>query len=205
MSHTLVNAIESYGLVAIFVLMAAESCAIPFPSEVIMPFAGAFAALGHLDLAGAVLVGAAGNLAGSLVAYLLAARFGKPVLLGAGRWVGISRAHLDLAERWFSRYGLAAVFVGRMVPVVRTYISFPAGLSRLRLGRFLGLTFAGALPWCAALAALGYVLGADYTLVSGPIEKAAAVIALLIALSLILWFVRGRKLAQSRGGNDENG
>ena len=150
MNDTLTTLIEMYGLAAVFVLTAAESCGVPFPSEVIMPVAGAFAAFGHLSLVGAVLAGAAGNLLGSLVAYALAARFGEPVLLGPGRWIGISRVHLDLAGRWFGRYGLVAVFVGRMLPVVRTYISFPAGLSSSHhspspvspsLARFPGVLF----------------------------------------------------------------
>ena len=198
MTATLTTLIEAFGLAAVFVLMAAESCGVPFPSEVIMPVAGAFAAFGHLSLVGAVLAGAAGNLLGSLVAYALAARFGEPVLLGPGRWIGISRVHLDLAGRWFGRYGLVAVFVGRMLPMVRTYISFPAGLSRLAPLPFSGLTFAGAVPWCAVLAAIGYALGFGYERVSGPIEYAAAVIALLVVAALVIWFLHGRALSACR-------
>jgi membrane protein DedA with SNARE-associated domain len=115
-SQTLTALVVSYGLVAVFLLMAAESCGLPFPSEVIMPFSGALAAAGHLNLAGAILAGALGNLAGSLVAYWLAARFGQPLLLGPGRWVGIRRSHVELADRWFTRYGLLAVFIGRVLP-----------------------------------------------------------------------------------------
>jgi len=145
-SHALITSIEAYGLLAVFVLKAAESCGVPFPSEVIMPFAGAFAAIGHLSLTGAILTGAAGNFVGSLVAYVLAARFGEPLLLGPRRCVGISRSHLALAKGWLGRHGLLAVFAGRMLPVVRTYISFPAGLSRLEPVRFSWLTFAGPCP-----------------------------------------------------------
>ena len=199
MTHALIAFIETYGLIAVFVLMAAESCGVPFPSEIIMPFAGAFAALGHLSLVGAIFAGATGNLVGSLVAYLLAARFGESLLLGPGRRIGISRSHLDLAKRWFERYGLLAVFVGRMLPVVRTYISFPAGLSRVELGRFSGLTFAGALPWCAVLAGLGYAFGANYEQVSGPVGKAALIVALFVGVVLVIWFIRGRALAARRG------
>jgi len=200
-THSLITSIEAYGLLVVFVLMAAESCGVPFPSEVIMPFAGAFAALGHVSLTGAILAGAAGNLAGSLAAYVLAARFGEPLLLGPGRWFGISRSHLDLAKAWFGRYELLAVFAERMLPVVRTYISFPAGLSRVEPGRFSGLTFAGALPWCAALAAAGYAFGASYGRVSGAIEKLAVVVALLVVVVLVIWFVRGRALA-THGGEE---
>jgi len=195
---TLSHLVASYGLAAVLLLMAAESCGLPFPSEVIMPVAGLLAAGGHLDFAAAVLAGAFGNLIGSLVAYGIAARFGTAVLLGPGRWVGFSRHHLELATGWFQRYGLLAVLAGRVLPVVRTYISFPAGLARLRLGPFSALTLAGALPWCAALTAAGYFLGANYDRVSGPIQTAAIAIAVVVVGLLALWYVRGRSTSGSR-------
>src|SRR2546429_3879765 len=179
--------------------MAAESCGLPFPSEVIMPVAGLLAATGHLDFVAAVLAGAFGNLIGSLAAYAIAARFGTAVLLGPGRWVGFSPHHLELATGWFKRYGLLAVLVGRVLPVVRTYISFPAGLAHLRLGPFATLTFVGALPWCAALTAVGYFLGANYERVSGPIQTAAIAIAVVVVVVVVIWYVRGR--SRSRVGN----
>jgi membrane protein DedA with SNARE-associated domain len=194
---TLSHLIATYGLVAVFLLMAVESCGLPFPSEVIMPVAGVLAATGHLDFVAAVLAGALGNLVGSLAAYVIAARFGTPVLLGPGRWVGFSPHHLELATGWFRRYGLLAVLVGRVLPVVRTYISFPAGLARLGLGPFAALTFIGALPWCLALTAAGYFLGANYDRVSGPIQKVAIVIAVAVFALLVLWYVRGRSARQS--------
>ena len=198
MTHALITFVESYGLLAVFILMAAESCGIPFPSEVIMPFAGAFAALGHLSLVGAIFAGALGNLVGSLVAYALASRFGEPLLLGPGRWVGLSRSHLDLARRWFDRHGLLVIFIGRLLPAVRTYISFPAGLSRIGVGSFSGLTFAGALPWCALLTTAGYILGNNYERISGPIGKVAIVVALLIVVALVVWFIHGRRSSLRR-------
>jgi membrane protein DedA with SNARE-associated domain len=192
LTQTLVSLVASYGLIAVFVLMAAESCGLPFPSEVIMPVGGALVAAGHLPFPGVVLAGAVGNLVGSLAAYGLAARFGAPLLLGPGRWVGFSRSHLEMAQRWFGRYGLLAVFLGRMLPVVRTYISFPAGLAQVRLGPFSLLTLVGALPWCAALTAVGYILGANYERVSGPMEKIATGIAVVVLIIVVAWFVRGR-------------
>jgi membrane protein DedA with SNARE-associated domain len=162
-----------------------------------MPFSGALAAAGHLNLAGAILAGALGNLAGSLVAYWLAARFGQPLLLGPGRWVGIRRSHVELADRWFTRYGLLAVFIGRVLPVIRTYISFPAGLARVRLEPFAVLTFVGALPWCAMLALAGFWLGSNWTRISRPIELAAVVIAIGVVAALIVWVWRGRSVAEA--------
>lgn len=181
--------------------MAVESCGFPFPSEVIMPLGGALAAGAFADAAahpslGAVIVaGAAGNLVGSIAAYALAARFGEPLLLGPGRWVGISRAHVELADRWFQRHGLLAVFVGRLLPAVRTYISFPAGLARVEPIRFALLTFLGALPWSAGLAVAGYEIGANYDRVSGPIQKAAIGIGAVVVVVVVGWIVRGRRAA----------
>jgi membrane protein DedA with SNARE-associated domain len=185
--------VTSGGIVLVFLLMAAESCGVPNPSELIMPFAGFLAAQGHINLAGAILAGTLGNVAGSLVAYGLAARFGRPLLLGPGRVVGISESHLDLADRWFARHGLTAVLVGRVLPVVRTYISFPAGLARVELVRFTLLTFIGALPWCIALAAGGYAIGANYDKISGPIQDVALVLAVVVVAIVVAWLVRGRR------------
>jgi len=192
LTSTLSNLVATYGLAAIFLLMVAESCGFPFPSEVIMPTGGLLAATGHLNLVAAIIVGAVANLVGSLIAYGVAARFGEPVLLGPGRYIGIRRHHLELADGWFQRYGMAAVFLGRVLPVVRTYISFPAGLARIELARFSALTFIGALPWCAALAIVGYELGKNYDRVSGPVEKGAIVVAALVAVVIVVWYVRGR-------------
>jgi len=160
-----------------------------------MPSAGVLAATGHMNLAEAILAGAAGNLLGSLVAFALAARFGEPLLLGPGRWIGIRAHHLEIADGWFQRWGLWAVFFGRVLPVVRTYISFPAGLARINLLWFSVLTFVGALPWCAALALVGYTLGKNYERVSGPIQLAAIVVAVLVAIVVVAWYLRGRSTA----------
>jgi membrane protein DedA with SNARE-associated domain len=184
--------IASYGLVAVFVLMTLDSCGVPLPSEVIMPVAGALAAAGHLTFAAVVAVGTLASLLGALTAYGLAARFGTPILLGPGRWLGFRRRHLELAGRWFSRYGRWAVLAGRIVPVVRGYVSFPAGLTRFPILPFTMLTVAGSLPWCAGLATAGYVLGGHYHRVSGPLGIAAPVIGVLVVGILVVWFVRGR-------------
>ncbi|HVH64379.1 MAG TPA: DedA family protein [Candidatus Dormibacteraeota bacterium] len=193
MTAALSNFVAAYGLGAVFVLMIAESCGFPFPSEIIMPTSGLLAATGHLNLIAAIVAGALANLVGSLIAYGLAARFGKPLLLGPGRYIGIRAHHLELAEGWFHRWGLVAVLLGRVLPVIRTYISFPAGLARVEIVRFSALTFIGALPWCAALALVGYVLGKNYDRVSHPIEYAAIALALVVAAIVVIWYARGRR------------
>ncbi len=199
MTNFITHWVTSGGIVLVFLLMAAESCGVPFPSELIMPFSGFLAAQGHISLTGAILAGTVGNVAGSLVAYGLAARFGRPLLLGPGRFLGIRESHLDLADRWFARHGLTAVLVGRVLPVVRTYISFPAGLARVELVRFTVLTFVGALPWCIALAAGGYAIGANYDKISGPIQTIAIVFAVIVVAVVVAWLVRGRRRSASRG------
>jgi membrane protein DedA with SNARE-associated domain len=188
--------VDTGGLVMVLVLMTAESVGVPFPSEVIMPLAGVLAAEGHLNLVAAIAVGALGNLIGSLIAYGLAAWLGEPLLLGPLRIIGIRRRHVELADRWFRRHGLSAVFWGRLLPVVRTYISFPAGLARVPLLPFALLTPAGALPWCAALAVAGYEVGQSYTRFSGPISVAGIVLAVILAGVVVAWFVRGRQHSQ---------
>jgi len=193
LTDLLVHLVRDYGLLAVFVLMVAESCGLPFPSEIIMPAAGLLAAAGHVNLGLAILIGTAGNLCGSLLAYWLAARFGEPLLLGPGRRVGIRPHHLEIADGWFQRHGLWAVGVGRVLPVVRTYISFPAGLARVNPLGFSLATALGALPWCAALGVSGYLLGANYDRVSGPVGRVAVVFAAVLVLTVALWMWRGRR------------
>ena len=200
MTAALSNFIAAYGLVAVFVLMVFESCGFPFPSEVVMPTGGLLAATGHMPggLVAVIVAGAVANLVGSLIAYASAARFGEPLLLGPGRYIGIRRHHLELADGWFRRWGLLAVFVGRVLPVIRTYISFPAGLARIDLLKFSALTLIGALPWCAMLALVGYELGRNYERISGPIEKGAVVLAVMVAIVVVIWYVRGRQAQNAR-------
>src|SRR2546428_10300054 len=200
LTAALSNLVASYGLLGVFVLMVGESCGLPLPSEVIMPTAGLLAATGHMQggLIAAIVAGALANLVGSLVAYVLAARFGEPLLLGPGRYVGIRRHHLEMADGWFRRWGLLAVFIRRVLPVIRTYISFPAGLARIDLLKFSALTLIGALPWCAMLALVGYELGRNYDRISGPIEKGAVVLAVMVAIVVVIWYVRGRQAQNAR-------
>ncbi len=172
--------------------MLINSCGVPFPSEVIMPVAGVLAAAGHLNIVLVIIAGVAGNWLGALLAYALARRFGRPLLLGPGRHIGISPRHLDMADRWIDRYGLPAVFFGRMLPVIHTYISFPAGLAKMQPVWFAGLSLLGSTVWVTFLAVLGYEVGANYTKVSGPIGTAAIVIAVVVVIGVVAWYLRGR-------------
>src|ERR1700716_1022832 len=131
MAHFITQLVSGGGLLMIFVLMAAESAGIPISSEIVVPLGGALASgalagTAHLDFIAVVAASSVGNLVGSLVAYLLVRKFGEQVMLGPGGRIGLSKGHMRLAERFFHKYGLFAVFLGRLLPIVRTYISFPA-------------------------------------------------------------------------------
>ena len=190
--------VTSGGILIVLVLMIINSCGLPFPSEVIMPVAGVLAATGHFNIVAVIVAGIVGNWLGALLAYSLARRFGRPLLLGPGRRIGISASHLDLADRWFDRYGLPTVFFGRMLPVICTYISFPAGLAKVQPVWFAVLSLLGSTVWVTFLGVLGFEVGANYTKVSGPISKIAIVFAVLIVIAVVVWYVRGRRKAALR-------
>lgn len=192
--------VQDGGLAIIFALMTLQCIGVPFPSEVIMPLAGYLASTGSFNLAAAIGVGVAGNVVGSLAAYGLAAWLGQSVLLGPGRYIGIRRNHVESADRWFHRHGRAAVLVGRVLPVVRTYISFPAGLARMPLGEFTAFTLLGTLPWCAALGVAGWAVGKSWDRISGPIGTAGLVLAALVVVAVVAWYVRGRRNRGSSAG-----
>lgn len=197
MTASLTNLVATYGLIAIFVTMAGESAGLPISSEIVVPLGGALAAQGKLNFVLVVAVSSVANLAGSLIAFYLTRRYGERVVLSrAGRWLGLSRGHLRLAHRFFGRFGLWAVFVGRLLPIVRTYISFPAGLSKIGYLRFTLATLAGAIPWNFALAYAGYKLGQHYEAVAATLGPFAIPIAIgvVVLLGVAWWF--GRRMGE---------
>ena len=193
--------IATYGYAAVFVLMLAESACIPVPSELIMTFAGALAggavAGTSLSLTGVVLAGLAGNVAGSYVAWSVGRYGGQPALLRWGPRLWIRRRELDQATRWFDRYGPEAVLIGRVLPVVRTFISLPAGIVAMPPARFGLYTTLGCLPWTAALAVTGYEVGANWAAVVDGFRGPTYVIAglVLVSAAVATW-----RLARARGG-----
>jgi membrane protein DedA with SNARE-associated domain len=153
--------IGSAGVVAVFLLMTLESACIPVPSEAIMLFAGFSVANGELTLAGVVAAGSLGNLAGSWIAYAVG-YYGRLDVLEKNRLIHISPRHLKWADDWFARYGTATVFFSRMLPIVRTFISLPAGVARMPFWRFTVFTLLGSVPWVLALALIGEKVGANW-------------------------------------------
>ena len=193
--------ISSGGYVGIAILMAIESACIPLPSEIIMPFAGYLVSTGRFDLYLAATAGAIGCNLGSIVAYEVGKRGGRPMAERWGRYVLIGPGELDAADRFFARWGSAAVLIGRLLPVIRSFIAFPAGVARMRLVPFHVYTFIGSWPWCFGLAWVGMKLGDKWN--SDPRVKTAFHQAdLLIGIVLValvafyIWHrVRGLKRA----------
>lgn len=190
--------ITQYGYVAVFLLMLAESACIPIPSEVIMLFGGALAAGAypgaHPSLVGIVLAGVLGNVAGSYIAWAVGRYAGQPAVRRWGRRFGVRGHDIDRATAWFDRHGSAAVLFGRVVPVVRTFISLPAGFADMPAGRFGLFTTLGCIPWTAALGIAGYALGANWQHIAndfhGPTYVIAGVVVVALAVAVVVHFRR---------------
>lgn len=185
----IIAVISALGLPGIVLLMAIESACIPLPSEVIMPFAGYLVFRGEHALWAVALAGAFGCVVGSVPAYYLGKYGGRPLIERYGRYVLMSPRDLDLADRWFARHGEATVFFARLLPVVRTFIAFPAGVARMEMRRFLAYTFAGSLPWCLGLAYVGMLLGEQWPILRGYFHKFDLLIGALL-LAGLTWYVR---------------
>ncbi|HEY5055290.1 MAG TPA: DedA family protein [Acidobacteriaceae bacterium] len=158
----LVGLIASGGYAAVIILMAIESACIPIPSEVIMPLAGYALAHSQAQLVLLATVAAFACNLGSIPAYWVGAKGGRPMVERYGSWLLLSRRDLDHVDHFFSRYGSIAVLIGRMMPIVRTFIAFPAGVAKMNQARFHIYTFIGSWPWCYALAYAGMRLGASW-------------------------------------------
>ncbi len=159
----IITIIEQLGYAGVFAAMGLESAGVPLPSEVIMPFAGYVAWEGKLTLIGVTIAGTLGCLAGSLVLYYIGAYGGRPLLDRYGKYVLIRKSELDRADRWFARHGEITVFVSRMLPIVRSFFSLPAGMTHMSVTRFSLYTTLGSFVWCLALAYVGVLLGPQWS------------------------------------------
>lgn len=186
--------ISSIGYAGVFVLMALESAALPVPSEVVMPFAGYLAYLGVFDIFLISLVGAIGCTAGSVASYYVGLKGGRKAVEKYGRYVLLDGSHLRYAEEWFARHGDKAVLVSRLLPVVRTVVSLPAGIAKYDLKKLVAFSFIGSLPWCLALAYAGYALGPFWKEIVGFFNGLdIAVVAAIIIAVLYFWKFRKRQ------------
>jgi membrane protein DedA with SNARE-associated domain len=185
--------ISSGGYAGVILLMAIESACIPLPSEIIMPFSGYLVFRGEFGLYWVGLAGAFGCVVGSVPAYYLGLYGGRPLIEKYGKYVLVSHHDLDLADRWFGRYGDWAIFFSRLLPVVRTFISFPAGVSKMNVPRFIIYTFVGSFPWCLGLAYIGMKLGENWDTLGAYFHKFDIVIGILIAAGAVYYIWRHLK------------
>ncbi len=182
--------ISCAGYLGIILLMAIESACIPLPSEIIMPFSGYLVFRGQFGLFEVALAGAFGCLVGSIPAYYLGQYGGRPLIEKYGKYVLIDHHDLDIADRWFARYGDWVIFFGRLLPVIRTFISFPAGVSRMNMPRFIVYTIVGSFPWCLGLAYIGMKLGENWNTLGVYFHDFDIVIGVLIGLGVVYYVWR---------------
>lgn len=189
----IIDVVGQLGYPGIFVMMLLESSFFPFPSEVVMIPAGYLAYRGEMSLVLAVTMGVAGSLAGALINYYLAVWLGRPFLERYGRYLLLTPEKLAKVDRFFLAHGEVSTFVGRLITVVRQYISFPAGLARMPLGRFLFYTGLGAGLWVAVLAGVGYLAAGNEQLIRAYSREATATLLLFCAIVVAIYVHRQRR------------
>lgn len=194
--------INGAGYPGIAVLMGIESACVPLPSELIMPFAGFLVSQGRFSLLGAATAGAIGCNLGSIVAYEVGFYGGRPLVERFGRYILMNERDLEHADHFFHRYGNAAIFIGRLLPVIRTFIALPAGIARMPRGRFHLYTFLGSWPWCFGLAYIGMKLG-DHWMDIKPYFLQFKEIVLALLLMGVVWFVWTHWKHRVRGASQQ--
>lgn len=191
LARFIISVISSAGYLGIILLMGIESACIPLPSEVIMPFSGYLVSVGRFQLTWVAVAGALGCNLGSLVAYYVGSWGGRALVEKYGCYVLITRHDLARADRFFARYGDWAVFIARLLPVMRTFIALPAGIARMNVARFHLYTFLGSLPWCWVLAYAGLKLGEHWRDLRSYFHRFDTVIGILIVVGAV-WFIHNR-------------
>jgi membrane protein DedA with SNARE-associated domain len=189
-SQLILDWISNYGYWGIILLMALESATLPVPSEIVMPFAGFLVwEKGVMSLPGVILAGTIGCTLGSIAAYAVGYYAGRPLILRYGKYVLLSERHLVQAERWFDKYGGKATFIARLLPIIRTVISLPAGISKMKFKTFVLYSFVGSLPWTAMLAYVGFWLGPKWRDI-GSVFRGLDILVVVGAVAFIVWYVR---------------
>lgn len=187
LASVVIAVISAGGYWGVLVCMAIESACIPLPSEIIMPFAGYLVLKGEFTLWGVALAGALGCVVGSVLAYYVGVYLGRDFLFKYGRFFLINPKDIEWAERWFKKYGSAAIFFSRLLPVIRTFISFPAGVVRMKRAPFIFYTFVGSYPWCYGLAWLGKKMGENWNSLGPYFHRFDFVIGIILLLGIIFW------------------
>ena len=193
----IIAAISTLGYTGIVAMMAIESACIPLPSEVIMPFSGYLVSQGQFTLFGTALACAIGCVVGSIAAYAVGRYGGRAFIWKYGKYILISHHDIEMSDRWFTKYGQFVVFFSRLLPVIRTFISLPAGIAKMRFVPFVIYTFVGSLPWCYLLAYIGYKLGEKWDTLGAYFHKFDAVIGIVILAGIIWWIYRHIKAVNS--------
>jgi membrane protein DedA with SNARE-associated domain len=205
LEHFMTEVIGDYGYYAVVVLMILESACIPIPSEVTMVFGGFLVSRGRLDFFWVGMLGTLANVLGSWLAYWVGLRGGRPLIERWGRYIFLREHELDRAEIWFEKHGEAAVFVSRLLPVVRTFISLPAGVAKMPFVKFTVYTFLGCLPWTFALTWAGFLLGENWETFLKYGEPVSIAIGVVILGLLVWWLVRRARRAKARASGDVGG
>ena len=188
-----VKYMTAMGLWGIGLGMAVESACIPLPSEIILPLGGYLVYLGKVSFWGAVLAGTIGGTGGSILAYFIGLKGGRPLLKKYGKYIFFSEKEFAVADRWFSKHGEATVFWTRLMPVVRTFISLPAGIARMNFPKFVIFTFAGSLPWSIFLVYVGFKMGEKWNTLKPYFHKADIVVIVAVVVLIIYWIYKKRK------------
>lgn len=193
LSVFLEHAIAQYGIFAVFLAMLLESACIPLPSEVIMPFAGFEAWLGHISFVEAVIAGILGNLAGSLIAYFVGKWGGRPLLAKYGRYILFSERHFNAAQKWFDRYGSVTVLISRVLPAIRTFISLPAGIAKMNISKFIIFTTIGVIPWVYILTEVGYQLGKNWSVIDLHSHAYTYIFAIILIVVIVVFLIKNNR------------
>lgn len=183
----IIQYIDVWGYAAVIVGMTMESACLPVPSELIFGFIGYLVFQGRMDFATAVIAGVAGGLLGSIVSYLVGYHGGRPLVEKYGRYIFLSERHVASAQWWFERYGIKAIFFARLLPVVRTFISLPAGFTRVPFAKFVLYTLLGSIPWTIGLIYAGMILGENWHEVVPMGHNATLLVGFGLVLMGILW------------------
>jgi membrane protein DedA with SNARE-associated domain len=195
--QVILDIITAIGYLGIFILMALESMCLPVPSEIVVPFGGYLAYQGTFNFWGVVLASTFGCTFGSALAYWIGLKGGRPFICKYGHYIRLNEGHLDLVEGWFKKWGATMVFVTRLLPVVRTFISLPVGMAKYRFDVFIILTTIGSFIWCLILGYLGFVLGPAWGSLDESYKWLTVIVLLAFGLVFVWWYFDRRRKARS--------
>ena len=195
-SQAFLSFIDQFGYFAVVILMAMENACIPIPSELILGFAGYLIFAERMTFTGAIIAGMIGGMLGSIFAYVIGSSKGREFVDKYGKYFLIKKSHVDLAQNWFDKYGIKAVFFSRMLPVVRTFISLPAGFAHVNFKQFLFYTFLGSLPWTALILFAGMKLGESWKYLLELGHEASIAFIAIVFIIIFVWYFKKKKRAK---------